>query len=93
MAWFTFDLKGVYFVKLTQFQNPVTGQRGNILNLGNLWSLALGGVVLFMVWGLASNLFGVFRGFMPQPLRGMTAPVPIGPAGQAEQWRPRVFGS
>jgi hypothetical protein len=50
-------------MKLSSYENPVSGSRGNLFNIGNLWSQILGVFVLVMVFmfgqKLADFIFGV----------------------------------
>jgi hypothetical protein len=37
-------------MKLTNYENPVSGTKGNLFNLGNLWAQVLGVFVLVLVF-------------------------------------------
>jgi len=43
-------------MKLSSYENPISGNRGNIFNIGNLWSQILGVFVLIMVFIFGSKL-------------------------------------
>jgi hypothetical protein len=49
-------------MKLSSYENPISGTRGNLFNLGNLWAQILGVFVLVMVFmfgqKLADFIFG-----------------------------------
>jgi len=37
-------------MKLSTYQNPISGRSGNLFDLGGLWSLILGVFVIILVW-------------------------------------------
>ena len=43
-------------MKLTQFTNPFSGQKGSIADIGDIWSMILGVVVLFFVFATGQSL-------------------------------------
>jgi hypothetical protein len=43
-------------MKLSSYENPISGTRGNLFNIGNLWSQILGVVVLVMVFVFGQKL-------------------------------------
>ncbi|MBX6773020.1 MAG: hypothetical protein IRY83_14925 [Chloroflexi bacterium] len=47
--------------KLTDFENPISGDKGNIFDLHQLWQYALGGVVVLASFGVASWLYNRVR--------------------------------
>lgn len=49
-------------MKLTQFTNPVNGQKGDLTNLGTLWSLVLGVIVFLAVFAFGEKIFGQVNG-------------------------------
>lgn len=53
--------------KLTDYENPISGERGSITNVGHIGSMVLGGVVLLAVWGLAQSVWNSVRRVLPGP--------------------------
>lgn len=51
-------------LKLTDFTTP-TGVKGNILNIGQLWSLMLGTLVLIVTFAMGQNLANKVSGRVP----------------------------
>lgn len=51
--------------KLTEFQNPFSGQKGSIFDIGQLWSMILGVFVLFLVFALGQNVARRVSGAVP----------------------------
>lgn len=43
-------------MKLSTYENPISGTRGNLFNLGNLWAQILGVFVLVMVFIFGQKL-------------------------------------
>ena len=43
-------------MKLAEFENPITGKRGNLFNLTELWQLILGVAVLLFVVAMGQNV-------------------------------------
>jgi len=37
-------------MKLSTYENPISGTRGDLFNLGNIWAQILGVFVLVLVW-------------------------------------------
>jgi len=37
-------------MKLSSYENPISGNRGNLFNIGDIWGQILGVFVLVMVW-------------------------------------------
>jgi hypothetical protein len=52
-------------MKLTEFENPLTGKRDNIFDLGGLWSKVLGVVMLFIVFAAGQNLTNLVGSKLP----------------------------
>lgn len=75
----------VQVAKLTQYTNPISGKKGDILNVKQTGAMVLGGIVLLIVWGLAQRGLALIRAFAPSPVKGYlgqaapTAPAPKGP--------------
>lgn len=42
--------------KLTEFENPLTGKRQSLFDLGGMWSLILGVIVLLFITGTGQNI-------------------------------------
>jgi hypothetical protein len=51
--------------KLTEFTNPLTGQKGNLTDLKGLWGLVLGVVVMFAIFGTGQMLTKKIAGKIP----------------------------
>jgi hypothetical protein len=43
-------------MKLSSYENPISGTRGNLFNIGNLWAQILGVFVLVMVFIFGQKL-------------------------------------
>jgi predicted solute-binding protein len=43
-------------MKLTEFENPLTGKKSNLFDVGSLWSQILGVVMLFVVFAMGQNV-------------------------------------
>jgi len=37
-------------MKLSTYENPISGNKGNLFNIGDIWSQILGVLVLVFVW-------------------------------------------
>lgn len=48
--------------KITDYKNPVTGQKGNIFNVKDIWSQVLGVVVIFFVYSLGRQTSNFIEG-------------------------------
>lgn len=51
-------------MKLTDFTTP-TGVKGNILNIGQIWSLVLGTMVLIVTFAMGQNVANKISGRVP----------------------------
>lgn len=58
-------------MKLTDFENPISGKKGNLLDLSTLWANIMGVFVLFLVFAtgqnIANRVSGRFRYIDAQP--------------------------
>lgn len=67
---------------LLEFENPISGKKGNILDFPNLWANILGVFVLFLVFAMGQNVSNFVTSKVPMmdtkidPL--YSAPVPQG---------------
>jgi hypothetical protein len=43
-------------MKLSSYENPVSGTRGNLFNIGNLWAQVLGVFVLIFIFMFGQKL-------------------------------------
>lgn len=50
---------------LTQYENPVSGEKGNLLNLRDWWGMILGAGVLVVVWRLGNRLVDAVTRYVP----------------------------
>jgi hypothetical protein len=68
-------------LKISQYENPLTGKKGNLFDIGGLWQMVLGVFVLFFIWAMGQNLSKAVSGKVPfldttpdQPWANPTAP-------------------
>lgn len=69
--------------KLTEFQNPLSGSKGNLFDIGNLWSSILGVFVLIFVFAMGEKLAKTVSGKIPAintTVYNPLTPVPNTPA-------------
>lgn len=69
--------------KLTSFENPLTGKKGSLTDIGGLFDLVKGALVVIGVYFVASTLLGRIRSIVPAPMAaalGRVAPA-ADPAG------------
>jgi hypothetical protein len=52
-------------MKLTEFENPVSGSKGSVFDVGKLWSMILGVGVIFVVINIGQKLAGLVAGRLP----------------------------
>jgi len=52
-------------LKLTQFTNPLSGEKGSVFDLGKMWSLVLGVGVILIVLNLGQRIAGTVAGKLP----------------------------
>lgn len=70
-------------MKLTDFEIPVGGSKGNLFNVGDWWGLILGGVVLAIVIGMGVTIYRAVSARVPflqrydfEPFASPAAPAP-----------------
>lgn len=52
-------------MKLTEFENPLSGEKGNIFDLSKLWSLILGVFVFMFVVATGQRVASIVSGKLP----------------------------
>lgn len=50
---------------ITNAENPVTGKKFNVFNIGELWSMILGAGVLFLVVSMGQKVANTISGKVP----------------------------
>ena len=70
--------------RLDEFENPVSGKRDRLTDIGNWWGMILGAGVLIIVWRLSNQLVNMVGRFVPfGGLLGGPAAVSTKPASTA----------
>jgi hypothetical protein len=57
--------------KLTDYRNPISGQKGSLTNVGDMFGLVKGAVVLMLVYAAGAWLLAKIRGAVPARLSGL----------------------
>ena len=57
--------------KLTSFESPLTGKTGNLTNVGGLFNLIKGALVIIAVYFAATTIFNRIRAAVPAPIAGL----------------------
>lgn len=52
-------------MKLTQFENPFSGKKSSILDIGQIWSMILGVFVMFFVFAMGQRVAGTVSSRIP----------------------------
>lgn len=68
-------------MKLTEFVNPISGQKGNLTDLKGLWSLVLGVIVMFAVFGTGQMLTRKIQSKVPGVDMTVEDPITRQPTG------------
>ena len=72
-------------MKLTEFQNPLSGGKGNVFDLGQIWSLILGVGVILLVFNIGQKFAGAVASKLPGGFApGFSQPLVAAPVGVAE---------
>jgi hypothetical protein len=50
---------------VTEFENPINGRKGNLLNIGDIWGMVLGVIIFFVVWATGQELTKKIQGRVP----------------------------
>lgn len=73
--------------RLDEYENPVSGKRDRLFDLGNWWGMILGAGVLAIVWRLGNRLVDTvtrvvpFGGFLAGPAAAASSkPAPSAPS-------------
>lgn len=75
--------EGSSLAKLTEFTNPLSGNKGNVFDFGSLWSNVLGVFVLIIVFAFGQKLAGVVSKKVPvvaTSIQDPFTPAPVTPA-------------
>lgn len=68
-------------MKLGQFTNPLSGNKGSVTDISGIWSLVLGAGVLFVILNLGQKLATTVTGKLPGGIRpGLDSPLVNSPA-------------
>jgi len=51
--------------KLTEFENPFSGKKANITDIGTIWSMVLGVFVMFFVFAMGQKVAGTVSSKVP----------------------------
>lgn len=51
--------------KITDFTNPLTGQKGNVFDLTGIWNMILGVVIFLFVFAMGQNVANKLGGKVP----------------------------
>ena len=72
-------------MKLTEFQNPLSGTKGSVTDVGGLWSLVLGVGVILLVFNIGQKFASAVAGKLPGGMSaGFSQPLVAAPAGPVE---------
>lgn len=52
-------------MKLTEFENPFSGKKAKITDIGQLWSMILGVFVMFFVFAMGQKVASTVSGKVP----------------------------
>jgi hypothetical protein len=67
---------GVLFLKLTEFTNPLSGDKGNVFDFGKLWSMILGVGVLLIIFNVGQKMASTVAGRLPGGVKaGFDSPI------------------
>lgn len=63
-------------MKITEFENPMSGKKGNVTRFSDWWGLILGVGVLLVVFNLGQRIANIFTRRVPGNISpGFTQPV------------------
>lgn len=68
-------------MKLTQFENPLSGQKGSIFDIGKLWSMILGVGIILITINIGQRFASGVAGRLPGGVQpGFSGPLVAQPA-------------
>jgi hypothetical protein len=57
--------KVIQIANFSKFENPITGKQGNLFDLGGMWQMILGVLVVLFVWATGQKLAGAVSKRVP----------------------------